>query len=66
MNGKGLKWVHFGLVVFWIILWIAAAITGWINSVAFVSHISMVALVLASASAWQAARTEQKEDNRET
>lgn len=36
---------------------------GWINSVAFVAHVSMVALVLGSLSAWQAARTEQKQDD---
>lgn len=65
MNGKHMKWVHLGLVIFWICLWVVAAVTGLINSVAFVSHMSMVALVLASASAWQAARTEEKEDERE-
>jgi hypothetical protein len=62
MNGKKLKYVHGGLVIFWILLWIVAAITGWIQSVAFVSHMSMAALVLGSASAWQAARTEEKEE----
>lgn len=64
MTGKKLKWLHLGLVITWLTLWATAAITGWINSVAFVSHMSMVALVLGSASAWQAARTEEKEDNR--
>lgn len=62
MNGKKLKWVHAGFVFFWIAVWITATLTGWINSVAFVSHLSIIALILSSWSAWQAARTEQKED----
>lgn len=35
---------------------------GWVKSVTFVSHMSMIALVLAEIAAWQASRTEQKED----
>jgi hypothetical protein len=35
---------------------------GWLESVTFVSLISMVALFLGSFSAWQAARTETKQD----
>lgn len=62
MDGKTLKWVHFGLVLFFLVLWAAAGIFGWLQSVTFVSHVSMVALVLAEVSSWQAARTEQKED----
>lgn len=65
MDGKGLKWVHFGLVLFFILLWGAAALLGWLQSVTFVSHVSMVALVLAEVAAWQGARTEEKEDKRE-
>lgn len=64
MNGKTLKNIHLGAVVFFIGLWAAAAIFGWVESVVFVSHVSMVALVLAEISAWQAARTEEKEDER--
>ena len=35
-------------------LWGVATFTGWINSVAFVSHISMLALVISFIAAWRA------------
>ena len=63
MSGRAWKWVHLVFVFLFIALWIAAAVTGWISSVVFVSHVSMVALVYAAASAWQAARAEQAEEN---
>lgn len=62
LNGKQMRKIHGGLVLVWIGLWIAATIFGWLSSVTFVSHMSMIALVLASASAWTAARTEDKQD----
>ena len=62
MNGKFWKWAHFGGIFLFIALWIFATITGLVESVVFVSHVSMIALVLAEFSAWQASRTEQKED----
>jgi hypothetical protein len=34
----------------------------WLNSVAFVSHLSAVALILGSWSSWQSARVEVKQD----
>jgi len=46
-------------VVAFILIWITAAIVGWLSSVTFVSHMSMVALVYSAASAWQAARAEK-------
>jgi len=57
-----LQWVHGGFVIFWIVLWIVASIFGWLASVTFVSHLSVVALVLASLASWQAARGERKAD----
>lgn len=36
------------------ILWGFATWVGWINSVAFVSHISMLALVVSFIAAWRA------------
>lgn len=50
-------------MIFWIALWIFATITGLVHSVAFISHLSIVALVLASAASWQSARVEKKEDD---
>lgn len=66
MNGRVWKWIHFVFIFVFAAIWIAAVPTGWIHSVTFVSHMSMAALVYAAVSAWQAARTEQKEDERET
>lgn len=65
MNGKQMKWIHFAAVIVFILTWIAAAFMGWLASVTFVSHMSMIALVYSGISAWQAARTEQKEDDRD-
>lgn len=62
MSGRFWKWVHFWGIFVVIGVWILAGFTGWINSVAFVSHISMAALVLAEISSWQGSRTEQKQD----
>jgi 4-hydroxybenzoate polyprenyltransferase len=61
-TGRTWKWIHLGFVFFFVALWGLAAVMGWLKSVTFVSHVSMVALVLAEVSAWQAARTEQKQD----
>lgn len=63
-QARVLRAIHGGLVIFWILLWIVAAFTGWVKSVMFVSHLSLAALVLASAAAWQATRTEVKEDDK--
>lgn len=47
-----------------IALWAFAVLTGLVQSVTFVSHVSMLALVLSEFAAWQGSRTEQKEDER--
>jgi hypothetical protein len=65
MSGKFWKYVHLCGVIFFIGLWIYAGAVGLVKSVVFVSHVSMVALVLAELSAWQAARTEDKEDQKQ-
>lgn len=39
--------------VFCAILWVVATFTGWIHSVTFLGHISMLALVAAFISAWR-------------
>lgn len=65
MSGKTWKWIHFTMIFFFFALWLAAGLFGWVESVTFVSHMSMLALVLAEISAWQSARTEEKEDKRD-
>lgn len=63
MRGLGWKRFHFVGVLAMVALWAVATLTHLVNSVTFVSHVSMLALVLAELSAWQAARTEQKQDD---
>jgi hypothetical protein len=46
------------LTIFWIAMIPASLWTGWVNSVAYVSALSLWALVSGHWSAWQAARVE--------
>jgi len=50
------------LTVFWIILVPIAHWTKWVENSTFISDLSMIALILGSWSAWQAARVEVKQD----
>lgn len=42
------------LVILMLLLWLLAWHEDWINSIRFVSHMSMLALVLAALAAWRA------------
>lgn len=57
-----LRRIHGVLTLFWLVLWGAAWVFGWLSSVTFVSHLSAVALVLGSWSSWQSARVEVKQE----
>jgi hypothetical protein len=46
------------LTIFWILMIPVSIVTGWINSVAYISALSLWALVSGHWSAWQAARIE--------
>lgn len=48
--------------IFWIPFTVLANFLGWLDSVKFVSLVSMMALFLGSLSAWQASRAEVKID----
>jgi hypothetical protein len=50
------------LTIFWIIMIPVSIITGWISSVTYVAALSLWALVSGHWSAWQAARTEVKQE----
>jgi len=63
--GKKLEWAHGLAAVFFVLVWIAATFLGWLSSVAFVSHMSMIALVYAALSAWQGARAEKASEDDE-
>lgn len=62
MSSRAWQRLHGVLVLFWVALTIVAHITGWVEQTRFVSDLSLVALILASISAWQAARAEVKVD----
>lgn len=62
LSGKFWKWVHLVGIFVMLALWAFATLTGLVKSVVFVSHVSMLALVLAEISSWQGSRTEQKQD----
>lgn len=65
LNGKFWKYFHLVGIFAMVLLWAVATFSGLVESVTFVSHVSMLALVLAEFSAWQASRTEEKEDERD-
>ena len=57
-NPVSMRRVNGWLTVFWIAMIPVSLITGWVNSVAYVSGLSLWALVSGHWSAWQAARVE--------
>ena len=57
-----LRAFHGWFTVFWLPFTGLAYLTGWLESIVFVSVMSMIALFLGSFSAWQAARTEQLQE----
>lgn len=50
------------LAVFWVAMIPVSVVTGWVDSVEYVSALSLWALVSGHWSAWQAARVEVKQD----
>lgn len=50
------------LTIFWIFMMPVAVVTGLINSIPFISAISIYALATGHWSAWQASRVEVKQD----
>jgi cadmium resistance protein CadD (predicted permease) len=58
-------WVHGGMTLCWFALIPLSYLTGLINKVWFVTLLSLIALILGSWSAWQAARVEAKQDEQE-
>lgn len=49
-RARKLLWLNVALLVGSVITWIVAAIFGWLESLAFISHISMAALVFSAIS----------------
>ena len=61
-NPKLMRRINGWFTIIWIIMIPLSIFTGWINSVTFVAALSLWALVSGHWSAWQAARTEEKQD----
>jgi hypothetical protein len=57
-----LRAFHGWSTIFWVPFTALAFFLGWLQSVTFVSLVSMVALFLGSFSSWQASRTEVAQD----
>lgn len=64
-DAKFLRAFHGWATMFWIIMVPISLALGWIESVAYVSALSLWALVASHWAAWQASRVEEKEDKRE-
>ncbi len=54
------------ILVALLVLWPVATLTGWITSVAFVSHISMAAFIVAVAACIETSRVEVKQEEEES
>jgi hypothetical protein len=59
---KFMRMLNGWLTVFWILMIPASAVLGWLSSVAYVSALSLWALVSGHWAAWQAARVEVTQD----
>ena len=55
--------LHAVLTVAWFLVMPVALLTGWVESVVFISVISIYANFAGHFSSWQAARAEEKVDN---
>jgi hypothetical protein len=53
------------LALFWLVMIPISIATGWVSSVVYVSALSLWALVSGHWAAWQAARVEVKQDEKE-
>lgn len=49
-RAKKLWWLNVTMLIIAIVLWIAAFVFGWLSSLEFVSHVSMLALVYSAIS----------------
>jgi hypothetical protein len=60
-----LRKFHGFCTMFWVPFTLFAHLIGWLESVKFVSLVSMIALFLGSFSSWQASRAEVKIDKQD-
>lgn len=62
LSPRGLQRLHGWLTIGWVAVIPFSIVTGWIYSIAFISGCSIYANASGHFSAWQAARTEVKQD----
>ena len=60
LSPTAMLWVHGIAGSLFLAVWALAAVTGWVKSPIFISHVSMIALVYAAFTGWQGARAEKK------
>jgi hypothetical protein len=63
---KFMRRVNGCLAIFWLLMIPLSLVMGWLESVTFVSALSLWALVSGHWSAWQASRTEVEQQKEET
>lgn len=56
-------WRRFALanVLVYCALWVVSEFTGWVNNTAFISRLSLLALILSALAWWQASRVEARQ-----
>lgn len=61
-DARFLRRLNGWLTIFWIVMCVPSVAFGWVDSVRYVSVLSLWALVAGHWSTWQAARVEVKQD----
>jgi hypothetical protein len=61
VNGKGWRLFHLWAMVLWLVLAVPTVLW-WRESVFWIAVMSLYAIVISHAAAWQAARVEEKAD----
>lgn len=56
-----MRWVVGALILLSVIEWVGATVFGWVNSVAYVSHLSQLAITLSLIPWWQGLRVESRQ-----
>lgn len=62
---RALRWFHVGSIVIWTAMMPLSLLMGWADSKAFISELSLYALVLAHFAGFGSARVEKKQDEEE-
>lgn len=58
----GMRRINGALTIFWVVMCFPSIMLGWIDSVRYVSFLSLWALIASHWAAWQSARVEVRQD----